>query len=75
MSKQLVACLLNVSEGRKLSVVEKIAEAALRAVNPPALPPSHPNWLINATVLNIFQDFDYHRSVLTIVSSEDKIGR
>ncbi|KAK3856085.1 hypothetical protein Pcinc_037554 [Petrolisthes cinctipes] len=72
MSRQLVACLLNVSEGRKLNVVEKIAEAALKSVNTTTTPPT--DWLINATVLNIFQDYDYHRSVITIVSSQDKIG-
>ncbi|XP_042230959.1 glutamate formimidoyltransferase-like [Homarus americanus] len=74
MSRQLVACMLNVSEGRRISVVEKIAKAALSASNPPTRAPSVPNWTINATVLNIFQDVDYNRSVLTIVSNEDNIG-
>lgn len=75
MSRQLVACMLNVSEGRQASVVEKIARTALSRTNPPVQPPAVPEWPINAAVLNIFQDIDYNRSVITIVSSEDSIGR
>ena len=74
MSRQLVACMLNVSEARKLDIVEKIARAALKAVNPPQVAPVTPEWAINATALNIFQDIDYNRSVITLVSSEDLIG-
>ncbi|XP_042862504.1 glutamate formimidoyltransferase-like [Penaeus japonicus] len=74
MSRQLVACMLNISEARKKEVVEKIAKAALSAVNPPKVKPISPDWAINATALNIFQDVDYNRSVITLVSSEDYIG-
>lgn len=74
MSRQLVACMLNVSEARRRDVVEKIAKEALAAVNPPKVKPIASDWAINATALNIFQDIDYNRSVITIVSSEDCIG-
>ncbi|XP_047488065.1 formimidoyltransferase-cyclodeaminase-like [Penaeus chinensis] len=74
MSRQLVACMLNVSEARRKDVVEKIAKEALAAVNPPRVKPISSDWAINATVLNIFQDIDYNRSVITLVSSEDCIG-
>ncbi|XP_063848944.1 formimidoyltransferase-cyclodeaminase-like [Scylla paramamosain] len=74
MSRQLVACMLNVSEGRNLALVERIAQSALRAVNPPAKKTAVEGWKINAAVLNIFQDFDYNRSVITIVAGQDSIG-
>ncbi|MPC29330.1 Glutamate formimidoyltransferase [Portunus trituberculatus] len=74
MSRQLVACMLNVSEGRNLALVERIAQSALRAVNPPAKKTAVEGWKINASVLNIFQDFDYNRSVITIVAGQDNIG-
>ncbi|XP_076031022.1 uncharacterized protein LOC143019213 [Oratosquilla oratoria] len=74
MSRQLVACLLNVSEARRKDIVEKIAEAAVAAVNPPAKTVSHPDRKINASVLNIFFDHDYNRSVITIASNEEHIG-
>ncbi|XP_069974624.1 uncharacterized protein [Penaeus vannamei] len=74
MSRQLVACMLNVSEARRRDVVEKIAKEALAAVNPPKVKPIASDWAINATALNIFQDIDYNRSVITLVSSEDCIG-
>ncbi|XP_071521279.1 uncharacterized protein [Panulirus ornatus] len=74
MSRQLVACMLNVSEGRRYGIVEQIAKAALSTINPPIQAPSVSEWAINATVLNIFQDVDYNRSVITIVSNENNIG-
>lgn len=74
MSRQLVACMLNVSEGRNLALVEKIAQSALRAVNNPEKKSLVDGWKINAAVLNIFQDFDYNRSVITIVAGQDNIG-
>lgn len=73
MSRQLVACMLNVSEGRNINLVESIARSALRAVNPPAKSGAE-GWQINASVLNIFQDRDYNRSVITIVGGEESIG-
>lgn len=75
MSRQLVACLLNVSEARNIGVVERIAKAAVSIVNPPNIKPIHPDWKINASVLNIFEDYDYNRSVITIVANEDHIGK
>ncbi|CAL4243836.1 unnamed protein product, partial [Meganyctiphanes norvegica] len=74
MSRQLAACLLNVSEARNLGVVERIAKAAVSIVNPPNIKPIHPDWKINASVLNIFEDYDYNRSVITIAAHEDHIG-
>ena len=74
MARQLVACMLNVSEGRNINLVEKIAQSALRAVNPPANKCGVEGWKINAAVLNIFQDYDYNRSVITIVAGQDNIG-
>lgn len=55
-------------------MVEKIAQSALRAVNPPAKESAVDGWKNNAAVLNIFQDFDYNRSVITIVAGQDNIG-
>ena len=69
MASRLVACLLNVSEARKSNVVESIALSALASVNK-----SKENADIKASVLNIFEDFDYNRSVITIASDIDNIG-
>ncbi|XP_018090066.1 uncharacterized protein LOC734478 isoform X2 [Xenopus laevis] len=63
---RLAACLLNVSEARKKDVVEKIARAALYDKNGKV----HPN----TTVLNIFSDYDYNRSVITIAATAEQIG-
>ncbi|KAG7502897.1 formimidoyltransferase-cyclodeaminase-like [Solea senegalensis] len=65
LSRRLVACLLNISEARRKDVVETVAKAALyntEGVQREA-----------TTVLNIFNDHDYNRSVITIVSSIDSI--
>ncbi|KAJ7345484.1 hypothetical protein JRQ81_001434 [Phrynocephalus forsythii] len=62
----LAACLLNISEGRKKDVVEEIAKAAVRENNGQ----EHPQ----ATVLNIFSDHDYNRSVITIAAPVDRLG-
>ncbi|KAG7240496.1 hypothetical protein INR49_026780 [Caranx melampygus] len=58
LGRRLVACLLNVSEARRKDLVETVAKAALRE---------------GTTVLNIFNDHDYNRSVITIVASIDSI--
>uniref|UniRef100_A0A8C5QLQ5 Formiminotransferase N-terminal subdomain domain-containing protein n=1 Tax=Leptobrachium leishanense TaxID=445787 RepID=A0A8C5QLQ5_9ANUR len=63
----LVACLLNVSEGRRKDVVEQIARAALQD--------KHGRKQHNTSVLNIFSDYDYNRSVITIASTAEQIGR
>ncbi|XP_042302655.1 formiminotransferase N-terminal subdomain-containing protein isoform X1 [Sceloporus undulatus] len=63
---RLAACLLNVSEGRRKDVVEKIAKAAVCKDNGQ----EH----LQATVLNIFSDYDYNRSVITIAAPIDRLG-
>ncbi|XP_078084806.1 formiminotransferase N-terminal subdomain-containing protein isoform X2 [Mustelus asterias] len=55
---RLAVCLLNISEARKQDVVETIAKAAL--CDKPG------QKKIQTTVLNIFSDYDYNRSVLTL---------
>ncbi|XP_028992722.2 formiminotransferase N-terminal subdomain-containing protein [Betta splendens] len=64
-SKRLVACLLNVSEARRTDQVEAVAKAALYDAGGVRRE--------GATVLNIFNDHDYNRSVITIVASIDSI--
>ncbi|XP_023959828.1 formiminotransferase N-terminal subdomain-containing protein isoform X5 [Chrysemys picta bellii] len=63
---RLAACLLNISEARKKDIVEKIAKAALHDDNGQ----KHSQ----ATVLNIFSDYDYNRSVITIAAPIDMLG-
>ncbi|XP_077010709.1 formiminotransferase N-terminal subdomain-containing protein isoform X2 [Tamandua tetradactyla] len=62
----LAACLLNVSEARRKYVVENIAKAALLQENGQKYP--------KVSVLNIFSDQDYNRSVITIAASVDTLG-
>ncbi|CAH1795110.1 unnamed protein product [Owenia fusiformis] len=57
--KSLTACLLNISEARRWKVVETVANAALN---------SNSAGECKAAVLNIFNDIDYNRSVITIVA-------
>ncbi|MEQ2201216.1 hypothetical protein XENOCAPTIV_009184 [Xenoophorus captivus] len=63
--RRLVACLLNVSEARRKEVVENVAKAAL--CNAEGIQREE------TTVLNIFNDPDYNRSVITIVASINSI--
>uniref|UniRef100_A0A8C5W7R7 Formiminotransferase N-terminal subdomain domain-containing protein n=1 Tax=Microcebus murinus TaxID=30608 RepID=A0A8C5W7R7_MICMU len=63
---RLAACLLNISEARRKYIVENIAKAALLDKNGQKLS--------EVTVLNIFSDQDYNRSVITIAASVDKLG-
>ncbi|XP_006862105.1 PREDICTED: uncharacterized protein LOC102840945 [Chrysochloris asiatica] len=63
---RLAACLLNISEARRKYVVENIAKAALLEENGQK---HH-----EVSVLNIFSDPDYNRSVITIAGSVDKLG-
>lgn len=65
LGRRLVACLLNVSEARHKDLVETVAKAAL--YNTEGVRREE------TTVLNIFNDHDYNRSVITIVSSIDSI--
>ncbi|XP_043853253.1 formiminotransferase N-terminal subdomain-containing protein isoform X1 [Dromiciops gliroides] len=62
---RLAACLLNISEARRKNVVEKIAKAALFEENGKEYP--------EVTVLNIFSDYDYNRSVITIAAPVEKL--
>ncbi|KAM4698334.1 formiminotransferase N-terminal subdomain-containing protein [Rhinophrynus dorsalis] len=64
---RLAACLLNISEARKKDIVEKIARAALNDKHGQKLP--------DTTVLNIFSDYDYNRSVITIAATPEQIGK
>ncbi|XP_041857368.1 formiminotransferase N-terminal subdomain-containing protein isoform X2 [Melanotaenia boesemani] len=61
LGRHLVACLLNVSEARRKDLVETVAKAAL--YNTEGVKQE------GTTVLNIFNDHGYNRSVITIVSS------
>ncbi|XP_070364415.1 formiminotransferase N-terminal subdomain-containing protein isoform X6 [Equus asinus] len=63
---RLAACLLNISEARRKNIVENIAKAALLEKNGQ----KHPE----VSVLNIFSDRDYNRSVITIAASVDDLG-
>ncbi|KAM8789178.1 formiminotransferase N-terminal subdomain-containing protein isoform 2-T4 [Rhynchonycteris naso] len=63
---RLAACLLNISEARRKHIVENIAKAALLGKNGK----KHPE----VSVLNIFSDQDYNRSVITIAASVDELG-
>ncbi|XP_062390066.1 formiminotransferase N-terminal subdomain-containing protein [Sardina pilchardus] len=65
LGKRLVACLLNVSEARRKDLVLKVAQAAITN--------NRGGWRVGTTVLNIFNDLDYNRSVITIVASVDHI--
>ena len=61
---RLVACLLNISEARNKNIVESVAHAALNLVVFPAQDAIR----CPATVLNIFSDYDYNRSVISIMA-------
>ncbi|XP_044522363.1 formiminotransferase N-terminal subdomain-containing protein isoform X1 [Gracilinanus agilis] len=63
---RLAACLLNISEARRKNVVEKIAKAALFEENGKEYS--------QVTVLNIFSDHNYNRSVITIAATIEKLG-
>ncbi|KAM7104312.1 formiminotransferase N-terminal subdomain-containing protein isoform 2-T5 [Molossus nigricans] len=63
---RLAVCLLNISEARRKHIVENIAKAALLGKNGK----KHPE----VSVLNIFSDQDYNRSVITIAASIDELN-
>ncbi|XP_037395186.1 formiminotransferase N-terminal subdomain-containing protein isoform X2 [Pygocentrus nattereri] len=65
LGRRLVACLLNISEARQRGLVEKVAQAAITD--------DHGIRRKGTTVLNIFSDYDYNRSVITIVASIELI--
>ncbi|CAM9613544.1 unnamed protein product [Lampetra fluviatilis] len=63
---RLAASLLNVSGARDPKVVEAVAWAALRT--------PHGRLFPNATVLNVFADPEYNRSVITVVAPVETLG-
>ncbi len=71
ISRKLAACLLNISEARNAKFVEEIARAAI-VTNVDAGFVPFPNQShqqeckCQSTVLNIFSDPIYNRSVITI---------
>lgn len=64
---RLVACLLNISEARNKGIVESVANAALN------FPSKSNSFKCSSTVLNIFSDRDYNRSVITIAAPVENI--
>ncbi|XP_024142721.1 formiminotransferase N-terminal subdomain-containing protein isoform X3 [Oryzias melastigma] len=72
LGRHLVACLLNISEARRKDLVETVARAAL--YNTEGFLDDSPGVKREGTtVLNIFNDYDYNRSVITIVACVDSI--
>ncbi|MGH0143336.1 UNVERIFIED_CONTAM: hypothetical protein FKN15_007398 [Acipenser sinensis] len=65
LGPRLAACLLNISEARNKEIVERVAKAAVYD--------KQGGRHEQTTVLNIFRDFDYNRSVLTIAASIEKL--
>ncbi|CAL8240779.1 unnamed protein product [Merluccius merluccius] len=65
LGRRLVACLLNVSEAQRKDLVEMVAMAAVYH--------STGERREGTTVLNIFNDRDYNRSVITIVAAIDSV--
>nr|XP_015214289.1 PREDICTED: uncharacterized protein LOC102694103 isoform X2 [Lepisosteus oculatus] len=66
VGRRLAACLLNISEARSKEVVERVARAAVYE--------KQGGRREGITVLNIFSDHDYNRSVITIVATIDQIA-
>ncbi|XP_033097465.1 glutamate formimidoyltransferase-like [Anneissia japonica] len=64
MATRVAACLLNVSEALNKSIVESIAASATNQAD--YLSSDHSVLKSSSTVLNIFNDKDYNRSVITI---------
>ncbi|KAB0405122.1 hypothetical protein E2I00_005475, partial [Balaenoptera physalus] len=64
---RLAVCLLNISEARRKYIVENVAKAALLEKNGQ----KHPE----VSVLNIFSDQEYNRSVITIAASVAELGK
>jgi glutamate formiminotransferase len=62
MAARLAVCLLNISEAQRREVVEKVAKAAAISATKDS------KFKCLSTVLNIFSDHDYNRSVLTIAA-------
>ena len=67
---RLVACLLNISEARNKNLIESVAHAA---VNNFISSPVQSEVKCHASVLNIFSDYDYNRSVISIIAPIEHI--
>lgn len=66
--------MLNVSEGRNKSVVQTIARAAIEGGRASTKTPPTNDSQVSTSVLNIFNDYDYNRSVITIVGNAEDLG-
>ncbi|XP_022092338.1 uncharacterized protein LOC110980206 [Acanthaster planci] len=66
--KRLGICLLNISEGRNPKVVEAVARAAVSTAQEVTVSDAEIGLQCKSTVLNVFSDYDYNRSVLTIAA-------
>lgn len=67
-TRRLCVCLLNISEARNPEKVQAVARAAL-LVNEGSTD------RLKSSVLNIFSDHDYNRSVITIAGHVDNLGK
>ncbi|XP_073768339.1 formiminotransferase N-terminal subdomain-containing protein isoform X5 [Danio rerio] len=65
LGRRLVACLLNISEARRKDLVETVARSAITDIKGEKRE--------GVTVLNIFNDSDYNRSVITVVANIELI--
>ncbi|XP_072115713.1 formiminotransferase N-terminal subdomain-containing protein isoform X1 [Mobula birostris] len=72
LNLRLAVCLLNISEARKKDIVQSVAKAALSDKQAFALITGQKK--MQTTVLNIFSDYDYNRSVLTLAGSVETLG-
>lgn len=68
---RLVACLLNISEGRSKQVIELVAQSAVSIQSQTQKNSS--GIKCPSTVLNVFSDYDYNRSVITIAAPVENI--
>ena len=62
--RKLVVCLLNISEARNKDLVERIARTAV-------VKQDNDHHQLETTILNVFSDEIYNRSVITIAGSID----
>ena len=67
---KLAACLLNISEAQNYAKVEKIARAAISRIQNEDSTFNGNGIKVDRTVLNIFEDQIYNRSVITIAGKE-----
>jgi hypothetical protein len=67
---KLAACLLNISEAQNYAKVEQIARAAISRIQNEDSTFNGTGMEVDRTVLNIFADQIYNRSVITIAGKE-----